>query len=294
MRGLSQLLEEIKRLKIQGATNVCLSVLEFLEKNPKINEIDFKRLYYARPTEPLLRNALNLWKEGVNIKILKEIVKKSRDRISTIGKHLFPEKCTVMTHCHSSTVVNTIIKAKNEGKKILVYVTETRPKNQGLITARELLEAGVPIKYIVDNAAHYYMKECDMFVFGGDAILYDGSVVNKIGTMLMTLSAKYYGVKVYSFCSILKYDPETEIKKEPIEMRNPTEVTNLLPKNLILNPAFEVVESKYIDGIVTEVGILSPSQVKYEFYRYVKKLKRRGRDSNPGPHCGDGISSPTP
>ena len=133
---LKKLIDDIKSLKIQGATNVCLSVLKFISENKdNISTSDLKKLYYVRPTEPMLRNCLDLYKDGVDVNYLIKIVEKSKEWISDIGKNIFPKRCMVMTHCHSSTTTKSIIKAHKEGKQILVYVTETRPKNQGLLTA---------------------------------------------------------------------------------------------------------------------------------------------------------------
>jgi len=273
---LKKLIDDIKSLKIQGATNVCLSVLKFISENKdNISTSDLKKLYYVRLTEPMLRNCLDLYKDGVDVNYLIKIVEKSKEWISDIGKNIFPKRCMVMTHCHSSTTTKSIIKAHKEGKQILVYVTETRPKNQGLLTAKELLNSGVPIRYIVDNAAHFYLHRCWAFVFGGDAILYNGGVINKIGTAMMAISAKrYHGNKVYSFCSILKYDPKTEQSgHEYIEFRDPKEVSEEIPSEVIRNPAFGLIDPELIDGIVTEVGIISPYQAKYEFDYYIELIK---------------------
>ncbi len=83
-----------------------------------------------------------------------------------VGARRIEDGDTVLTHCHSSGVTRTIIRAKEQGKEFRVIQTETRPKYQGRITAYELVEAGIDTTMIVDSAARHYMKEIDFVLVG--------------------------------------------------------------------------------------------------------------------------------
>jgi translation initiation factor 2B subunit (eIF-2B alpha/beta/delta family) len=92
-----------------------------------------------------------------------------------------------MTHCHSGSVVQTLVTAWNQGKKIHVYNTETRPLFQGRRTSTELVKAGVPNTMIVDDSAPFFVDnlyeseiDIDTVIIGCDAIKMDGGVYNKI------------------------------------------------------------------------------------------------------------------
>jgi len=152
-------------------------------------------------------------------------------------------------------------RAKEEGKEFNVIVTETRPRYQGKITARELLDMGVHVIYVVDSAAYFFMRDADVYMTGSDAITSDGYVINKIGTALMALAADRFNVPYYVAASSLKFDPITIAGySEPIEERDPSEVIDPheLPGADIRNPAFDATPPELVDGVITELGLFHP------------------------------------
>ena len=211
-------IRDIKSLKIQGASNVRKKAIEALlvsSLNCKItNEKEFRQTFLknsrelanARPTEPELRTAIRIIKKSISEKNLS--VKEMQERINeavtkydsnrkiameqmtNYGAKLIKPKSTILTICHSSTVVKMLIKAKSKIKK--VYCCETRPLYQGRITAKKLSDAGINVTLIVDNAASTVMKECNYFFSGADSILADGDVINKIGTNQISSICKKY------------------------------------------------------------------------------------------------------
>ncbi len=282
---------DIKRLKIQGATNIAVSALTAITEqlkvlNPKTVQEALTLLYkmkeilfQSRPTEPAMRNGVKyiLYNFQRNIREPDDIselisslasqyikmLKEAKTRIQLIGAKRIVDGMTVMTHCHSSIVSGIIIKAFQDGKKFDVVCTETRPLYQGHITARELTEKGVKTTLIVDSAMRWAIrqKEVDLILVGADAITSEGVVLNKIGTRLLALAAEEYNVPFYVATPCFKFSPETVIGNlEEIELRDPREVWDNPPENLIIdNPAFETVARKYIHGIITELGILPPA-----------------------------------
>jgi ribose 1,5-bisphosphate isomerase len=291
--AFNQVVEDIKSLKIQGATNIAIEgvkAFSSLAESLKVSSIDeFYKileearyvLASARATEPALRNGLryiifNLHDKASSIREAKDIVssfsqgyidllKESKKKVIHYGAHRIKQGSTIMTHCHSSLSTGIILEAHRQGKDITVFCTETRPRYQGRITARELVEAGINTTQVVDSAMRWVINthDVDIIITGADSITSQGTVINKIGTRLLALAAREMDVPFYSAINLLKYDPETSIGKlSEIEMRESKEIWEEPPDGLnFLNPAFETVSHDLIDGVITEAGVFSPSIV---------------------------------
>ncbi len=302
--------EKIKSLEIQGATNVALSAIDFLSsyaKRLKYKEVDscLGDLYKAREilintrsTEPAMRNGLNyimnkLEKEKnecsldelpAKIEIYKneyhEMLLNSKKRIAEIGARRIPEsdkKFIVMTHCHSSLVTAILLEAKKQNKKFTVINTETQPRLQGRKTATKLLNADIDVIHVVDSAMRWAIKhfQVDLIIIGADSITSEGTVLNKIGSRLLALVAHEENIPFYVASPLLKYNPETNLGTlEKIEMRDAEEIWKNPPKGKIqiLNPAFETIRRRYIDGLITEAGIFASSHVPNYFAKFYPEL----------------------
>ena len=278
MDEVQKIIEDIRALRVQGAKNVALAALKAVrivaERSSDENlRENVKNVVYelakTRPTEPAMRDALTYVLRNLSSKdaLLRAIdryedeVLDAEKKIADYGARRVPDGGTVITHCHSTTVVSVLRRAKEMGKEFRVVVTETRPLYQGKLTAKDLLAAGIPVIYVVDSAAYLFMQDADMYLTGADAITSDGYVVNKVGTALMAAAADRFNVPYYVAASTLKYDPVTAAGfPEIIEERDPAEVID--PKELpgaeIRNPAFDVTPPDLVDGIISEIGIYSP------------------------------------
>jgi ribose 1,5-bisphosphate isomerase len=201
------------------------------------------------------------------IKLADEFVENSKMAVQSIGEFgakRIKDGDVILTHCHSSAVVEIIKKAWAQGKKVQVYSTETRPRFQGRITAKTLGEAGIPVTMIVDSAARRFMNEADKVIVGADAIAANGALVNKIGTSMVALAAHEVGALFFVAAETYKFSPETMIGELIVlEERAPSEVIS--PKRLkamenvgVRNPSFDVTPAEYIDLIITEKGIIPP------------------------------------
>ena len=284
--------DKINRLEIRGARNIAIAAIKAIEELSKEtkakNKEEFMKelmaakeiLLASRATEPLMRNAIR-WLLGqtersseADIIKLKEVVSKasqyflkileeSKERIAEIGARRIREGTTILTHCHSSTVIYMLRKAKEAGKSFEVFCTETRPFLQGRITARELVEAGIKTTLIVDSAARFFMNQIDMVIVGADAITSEGNIINKIGTSMIALAAREARTPFYVVSELLKFDPATMYGEyEKIEERSAEEVWANPPKGLIIrNPVFDVTRRDFIHGIICEEGVISPHLV---------------------------------
>jgi ribose 1,5-bisphosphate isomerase len=267
----------------------------------------FKELYKAREvlfktreTEPAMRNGLNFimnrlekQKKELTIKKIfeiisrckdeyKEMVKNAKQRIAEIGARRFPESenkkdFIVMTHCHSSVVNGIFLEAKKQGKdNFKVVATETQPILQGRKTVKKLLNNGIEVIHIVDSAMRWAVNnlDVDLIIIGADSLTSEGTIINKIGSRLLALVAHEEHVPFYVASPLLKYNPQTSFGiLEKIEMRDPKEIWENTSKNLeILNPAFETVSRRYIDGLISEAGIFAPSHVHTYFTKLYPDL----------------------
>ncbi|MHA1661327.1 MAG: translation initiation factor eIF-2B [Promethearchaeota archaeon] len=312
MKQLLKDIERIKSLKIQGATNVALSAIDFLSNYAqrlkcvhiedcitKLNEAK-EIITGTRSTEPAMQNGLNYilkklekeknscTTENINELITcykdeyKDMIERSKRKIAEIGARRIPDVETddefiIMTHCHSSAVTGIILEAKRQGKNnIKVINTETQPKLQGRKTARQLLDAGIDVIHVVDSAMRWAVNhfEVDMILVGADSITSEGTVLNKIGSRLLALVAHEEHVPFYVASPLLKYNPVSQIGiLEKIEMRDSSEIWEDPPEGIkILNPAFETVSRRYIDGLITEAGIFASSHAHHYFAKLYPEL----------------------
>src|SRR5256712_8118997 len=177
--------------------------------------------------------------------------------------------------------------AQENGRRFFVYVDETRPRLQGAsLTAWELLEAGIEHAIITDGAAGHFLGhgEIDLVLVGADRIAVNGDTANKIGTYAKAVVAKENGVPFYVAAPTSTIDVDLASgAKIPIEERSPQEVLHLdgqviAPKESpARNPAFDVTPAKYITGIITDRGILKPSQLRRPAGRAAPKKKARSK-----------------
>ncbi len=288
-----EIAEGIRSMKIRGAGKIARSAAEALKiaaetyKGPSDPD-EFKKymervadlIISTRPTAVSLPNAVyyvmfilektsgtvNELREAV-VKRSEEFIKKSLEAVKIIGEigaRRIVNDAIVLTHCHSTAAASVIITAYKMGKIRRVYSTETRPFYQGRITARHLLEAGVPVVQIPDSSVRYIMQEVDQVVVGADTIASNGAVVNKVGTSQVALAAHEARVRVFVAAETYKFSPMTVIGElVPIEFRDPTEVVPMEwiqkhPHVKVLNPAFDVTPPEYIDAIITEEGVIPP------------------------------------
>tara|TARA_B100000315_G_scaffold101489_1_gene93254 strand:- start:611 stop:1399 length:789 start_codon:yes stop_codon:yes gene_type:complete len=261
MERFNKICQDIKDIKIQGATNVAKAGIKAYLLNPTTKSK--KKLFSLRPTEPALFNALNLLKENSPKKIISHF-DKSQEKINKYVNSKIKKNYLVYTHCHSSTITNALRYSKKKGKKFEVYNTETRPLYQGRKTARELAKEKIKVTTFIDSGMHEAIKNSDIIFIGADAILKSG-VINKIGSMIVAEIAKVHKKPIYIVSDSWKFYP----KNIKIEERDFHEVWKRAPKKIkIRNPAFEKIPKKYISGIISEKGILKYS----EFIKKSKKL----------------------
>ena len=289
-----------------AAYGVAQAILESNEDN--FSDYIKKSIEIIKNTRPTAQNLFTginyVLKSIKNVSDLNEIqkiaVEKANEfadydaeackKIGEYGNSLIKDNYKIGTHCNAGwlafvdwgTALSPIYSAHRAGKRVFVFVDETRPRNQGsMLTAWELSQEKVPHAIIADNAAGYYMKkgEIDIVIVGADRIAANGDVANKIGTYEKAVLAKENNIPFYVAAPTTTFDLSIENgDKIPIEERNPDEVlfisgVRIAPKeSTAKNPAFDVTSAKYISGIITEKGIVKADKEE------IKKLFENDAD----------------
>ena len=266
-----------------------------------------QRLNAARPTAVNLRWALDRMRE-----VLTPLPIAQRQRAAwleaariadedvalnqSIGRHAAhllrdvhigtQRRVQVLTHCNAGwlatvdygTALSGIYQAHDTGVPLHVWVDETRPRNQGLLTAWELAAHGVPHTLIVDNAGGHLMQraEVDLVLVGADRVSARGDVANKIGTYLKALAAHDNEVPFYAAVPSPTIDWSLHDGSQvPIEERAGDEVRQVTgtgngdvgsvriveAATAVANPAFDITPARLVTGIITERGIAAPADL---------------------------------
>ncbi|MEW6324976.1 MAG: S-methyl-5-thioribose-1-phosphate isomerase [Nitrospirota bacterium] len=228
-------------------------------------------------------------------------------RMGQAGERVIPDGANVLTHCNTGslatagygTALGVIRAAVEAGKRVHVFVDETRPVLQGArLTAWELMQDKIPCTLITDNMAASAMrdKNVQLCIVGADRIAANGDTANKIGTYGVAVLAKAHRIPFYVAAPVSTIDfslaSGTQI---PIEQRDPDEVTTIpsgsgraatAPKGVpVWNPAFDVTPAALITGIITERGVVRPGLLRRlqsggeAPVRSVKRTSRAGRRS---------------
>ncbi|MDB5074016.1 MAG: mtnA, partial [Chloroflexi bacterium] len=197
-------------------------------------------------------------------------------QMGELGASLIADGMSVLTHCNAGalatagigTATAPIFVAHEQGRRVHVYVDETRPLLQGArLTAWELNRAGVPFTLITDNMAAHTMRlgRIDAVFVGADRIAANGDTANKIGTYGVALAAHAHDIPFYVVAPVSTVDVQTPVGDSiVIEERRHDEVRTahghrLVPDTYpVFNPAFDVTPARFITGIITERGIVRP------------------------------------
>lgn len=303
-RDLDSVWQAIKRLSVRGAPAIGIAaaygVVVGLQGASEVPPAEFLRrvnevadhLATSRPTAVNLFWALDRMRaraaaasgnsDEIRATLLEEARKihdEDREMCHAIGRHgasLLADGQGVLTHCNAGglatseygTALSVFFTAQDLGKKLHVFVDETRPLLQGArLTAWELSQRNVEATLICDSMAAQVMREgrIQAVVTGADRIAANGDSANKIGTYSVAVLAKAHGIPFYIAAPSSTFDlaiaDGTQI---PIEERASEEITHGFGKQTapngvtVYNPAFDVTPAEYIQAIITERGVIDP------------------------------------
>ena len=289
LKPLQETAEKISTMEIRGAGRIAKAAAVALRDyagSLKVDSMDefttkienaAKLLVDTRPTAVSLPNAVRMTSRYTSVDVeeareeiinnAEKFIKQADDalqKIGEIGARRIRDGDVIMTHCNSNAALSIITTAFDQGKDISVIATETRPRRQGLLTGKHLLDHGIPTTLIVDSAVRYCMKDVDTIIVGADAIAVNGALVNKIGTSQLALAAHESRTNFLTAAETYKFSPNTilgefiEIEERSIDEVLDEETLVGLPKLNVRNPAFDITPPEYIDLIITDVGAVPP------------------------------------
>jgi methylthioribose-1-phosphate isomerase len=274
-------IDAIKTMKVRGAPAIGVAAafaMVLAENAGEDMEIAANNIKNARPTavnlfwavdrvlnsKSAFDEAMMMYHEDVETNMA----------IGKSGASVIDDGDTILTHCNAGalacvdygTALGVIRAAHHEGKKIKVICDETRPLCQGArLSVFEMQQENIPVKLVVDSAAGHLMQKgmVDKVIIGADRVA-KGGVANKIGSLMVALAAKRFNIPFYVAAPKSTFDVENSIYDTIIEERDPYEVTHIgncriAPEGTdVENPAFDIVPSDLITGIITEDGIIKP------------------------------------
>ena len=287
------------------------TITDTVLKKTKIQE-DALMLVESRPTAVDLKNVIiqmTAYIESIieipKEKFIEKVRQKAEEIVTSIiaecqlladtGYSLLKDNMNIVHHCNTGplatidigSALGVIIQAHKKGKKIHVFVDETRPRLQGgRLTTWELEKESVPHTLIVDTVSATLMKQkkVDLILVGADRIARNGDFANKIGTYNLAVLAKYHKVPMYTVAPWSTFDLTMEKGEDiVIEERPDKEVTHVFTEELVLkqistqskvfNPAFDITPNELLTGIIAPGIILKPPFEKTipEALKHVKK-----------------------
>ncbi len=294
-RFTSELCMKLRKGKILSSTEATLVVLDTIMRASKACNDYFNdylsewlpKILHSRPASQLLINSLRQFlhhyiliarQKGISkvlsnvrriIQDIKDSINREINSIALAASKRIIDDDVILTHSYSKTLVEVFRRARNDGIKFSVYVTESRPVGEGLITASTLAKLGIKTTLVIDSAVRYVMKRITKVFIGAEAIATNGAVVSKVGTSAIALAAKEARVRVYVAASTRKFSFET-VFGELIEdiilgkayiLTSKEQLKGLNSKIRAEAPLYDVTPPEYIDAIITEVGLLAPQAI---------------------------------
>ena len=301
LKNLEEVIKSIKTLQVRGAPAIGIVAAYGLYIHAKnlnnknmLNQKNFidgaNLLVHARPTAVNLKWAVNIMLDifvnaqkksnSVLLNLLQDsaikIHQDDKEACASIGKYgseLISDSMNILTHCNAGilatggigTALAPIYIANKSGKKVHVFVDETRPVGQGArLTYWELSQNQIPATLITDNMAASLMQanKIDIVLVGADRIASNGDIANKIGTYSLAVLAKYHKIPFYVAAPISTIDMKIISGEDiPIEERSAREIINFwkIQSNnyRVYNPAFDITPNHLISAMITERGIIN-------------------------------------
>jgi translation initiation factor eIF-2B subunit delta len=267
--GIQARIEEIRRDRASGAAKLAVRAATLLIKCTQESPEEVPAVVRALlDAQPAMGTVFNLgWRVLSSSDVpstcreFLESMERSTARVAETAAGLIKDGSKVMTHSFSSTILVALREASRQGRRFSVVCPESRPVCEGIAMAASLGMVGIPASVIADAAIFRLLPEVDLVCVGADAVSERG-IFNKTGTALLALAARELRKPVYALCSSDKllppsYDPPMEAPKDPREI-----LERELPHVTAVNYYFDVTPLDCVCGIVTENGVLTPSEMR--------------------------------
>lgn len=312
LRTVAEYCVAIKQMKVRGAPLVGITAAYGLacglmeDDSLKSEQLLYQTLMQTRPTAVNLRWALDRVREHIadtpmgfrgenalkfchqlaaeDVEVCQSIAANGLSILENLSKGKAGQTLNILTHCNAGwlatvdwgTALAPIYRAHAEGIPLHVWVDETRPRNQGNLTAWELSQQGIAHTLIADNAGGLLMQQgqVDCCIVGSDRTTAGGDVCNKVGTYLKALAAREHNVPFYVALPGSTVDwtlvhgadiPIEERSGDELlytegwsEERQRVETVRVgMETGATHNPAFDITPGRLVDGLITEHGIFA-------------------------------------
>ncbi len=295
MKTSKELYTGLEDMSVKGGSDIGVVAAEALQafaveigiNDPKfITKIEnyAEKIKTLKPTMAMVHNAmtdmLHIFKENASnldagIAAINQYVTKSKgesekslEKVADIFSEVVQDGDVLFTHSFTKSSLLSLEKAKRKGKHFSVISGESRPLKEGAYFATRLAQLGIEDTVVTDAATAFYMPKCTRVVVGADTLYTDGTVVNKMGTLGLAILANQFKKPVYVLTITAKlYVPSLQGFRLKLENRPATEVMNMTDHKKVEehlkaeNFFFEETPAEYISYLVTEKGLIKPSQL---------------------------------
>ncbi|OLL22056.1 Translation initiation factor eIF-2B subunit alpha [Neolecta irregularis DAH-3] len=214
-----------------------------------------------------------------NAKLFSSQARQCRSKISRIGKNIIKDNSTILIHSFSRVVTAILLHAASQNTRFKVFVTEGRPTNGGKKACQKLNEMKIPTCMILDAAVGYVMGMVDLVLVGAEGVVESGGLINQLGAYQLSVLARtchkpfYAAAESHKFIRLFplsQYDLptahlilkfSTDYQSKDGSAPNPGSIDSLD------NPALDYTPPEYISGLITDLGVLTPSAVSEELIR---------------------------
>jgi len=247
----------------------------------RVHEVQ-RALCEKDPHDPLIHNSLLLLTKGLGegnieerfvrnkLAVLKHM-EEAEQRISDIGASKIKTGSHVFVSGLSHEIDSILSKATQDGKKFIVNTVEGR----GHASGKELClrhSSAIRINYFLDSSVLHAIKASDFCLLGADAILGDIGVISRTGSGTAAILANHLGVPIYACGVSLRYTKDHGIRKSLDINIEKEHIEDLPRKASFRNPRHEMVSERYLNGIVTDLGIMSQRHQDQEIRKHLSRL----------------------
>ena len=258
-----EILNKILSDKTSGSSEILTNLNKFLLSNinnkglitESISAVSTELSHFAIIDNYI--NELNILLTSANYEKLTEYLRKFEDDEKLVIKEIFtniykklPSAKTILTISKSGTLINVLKLWHKNRTNLKIIITEARPAYEGKLMAKELLKCGIKVDMITDAMAGIFVPKTDAVIVGADAVLNNGNVINKTGSLALALLCKHYKIPFYVLSAKSKFVNKKRFK---IIEESSDKIWKYVHPNLrTINIPFEEIEKELITEIISE------------------------------------------
>jgi translation initiation factor eIF-2B subunit delta len=240
--GSSEILLALNNFLISGISDRKLINTSLSEAKKKLSNFAVINNYINTLNHLIIKNDIDKVKDYLNS--VESLEDKKFERIYSKVRKELPKAKNILTISRSGTLLHIFNLWNKQKRNLKIIIPESRPSNEGKLMTRELLEAGLKVELITDAMTGKYISVVDAVIIGADAVLKNGNVINKSGSLSLAVLCKYFKKPFYVLATKSKFINKIKYK---VVQENPEKVWNYKHPNLVTsNIPFEEIDSKLI------------------------------------------------